>query len=608
MLSIAALGLAEMVAEPQELAAWVLHESAVAIPEPTGTMDTVVSELSFSPWVDVQARNRGELQGDISLRGGTFEGTGFVIGGLTIFDPQTGHYAAEIPVDPAMLTSPEIALGAAQTALGFNASAGSVSYGFSPVVEGLRLKAAAGSDDFLSGSAYAGQAWVETGWSSDLSYAYSESDSSVEGGSHELERFSGRVQWSDEAAQFDLLAGYQDKAFQWPYLYALQELHDLIGTSGIESEQIETALILANYERELGESTLTVGAYYRENKDDYEFAIETPGLFNDYQHTTEVFGTQANMSVDVAGGAWTTGVQFYTDSIESTSLVYAPFTSRDYWVITSGWQGEIWSEGRLAQHLAAGIRYEDTSEDKAAWSPYARWSIDLERNAGVWQLYVDLSQSTKVAGYTAIGSNDSGGLFRGNQSLGREYAKTAEAGLIFVGEYGFEGRSAVFYRDDEDLVDWTFESGSLFARRAENVDIETYGLELFASGTFHWLTAQAGYTYITKDENYGADADRIDGSFYALNYARHRATLGLSAQITDALSVLWDQEYRVQADNELRSGAQKAWFHTVAVGYALTEQIDLRLSVDNLLDEAFEEVPGVPGAGRSASVSIRAAF
>ena len=591
-----------------ELDIWECQANPVAIPEAPGSIATVVSELSFSPWVDVQSRNRGELQGDVSIRSGTFEGTGFTVAGLTLLDPQTGHYSAEIPIDPAMLSAPVIALGSTHAAHGFNATAGSVSYSLSPVEEQIRVRSTVGSDAFYGVSTYSGSVFGRSGWSSDFAAAYSESDGAVEGGVHEFERVTGRVEWKAADTRFNLVAGYQDKFFAWPYLYALEELHDLLGTSGIESEQIETTLVLAEYQRSLGDHGLSISGYFRENKDDYEFDIEDPGLFNPYQHTTEVFGSRIAYDFSIGGGLWSTVLQAYADDIESTALVNAPFRSRDYWSISTGWSGEVLKQGRFRHRLGLGLRYEDTNQDEAAWSPFARWSIAMERNAGVLQLYVDASQATKVAGYTVIGSSETGGLFRGNQNPQREYARTLEAGLAFDGEYGFGARAAVFYREDDDLVDWVFESGSLFARKAENVDIDTYGIELSTSYQFAWFAGFASYAFFDKETDFGAKAGSIAGSFYALNYARHRFTMGIDAQVTDELSVLWDQEYRVQAYNALRSGPSRVWLHSVAIDYEISESFSARLAVDNILDELFEEVPGVPGTGRSFSLSLETRF
>src|SRR5262245_38234113 len=79
--------------------------------EPAGTMSMPVSGLRFEPRVDVQARNLAEAQADVAIRGGIFENSGFKLGALSLFDPQTGHYFAEIPVAPAMLESPVVLTG-----------------------------------------------------------------------------------------------------------------------------------------------------------------------------------------------------------------------------------------------------------------------------------------------------------------------------------------------------------------------------------------------------------------------------------------------------------------------------------------------------------------
>ena len=91
--------------EPVTLPAVTVYSSQVANQEPAGSFAMPVSALSYEPLVDVQARNMAEGQADVSIRGGTFENTGFSIGAVPIYDPQTGHYFAELPIAPAMPVS-----------------------------------------------------------------------------------------------------------------------------------------------------------------------------------------------------------------------------------------------------------------------------------------------------------------------------------------------------------------------------------------------------------------------------------------------------------------------------------------------------------------------
>ena len=88
-----------------------VYSEQVANQTPAATYAMPVSGLQFEPRVDVQARNLAEAQADVAIRGGVFENTGFKVGAFSVYDPQTGHYLAELPIAPAMLSTPRILRG-----------------------------------------------------------------------------------------------------------------------------------------------------------------------------------------------------------------------------------------------------------------------------------------------------------------------------------------------------------------------------------------------------------------------------------------------------------------------------------------------------------------
>src|SRR5450432_3929727 len=142
---------------PVSLSELTVYSSEVANQEPVGTFAMPVSALRFEPRVDVQARNLAEGQADIAIRGGIFENTGIRLGALSLYDPQTGHYFAEIPVAPAMLGAPAVLTGAANAAGATNATTGTVAYGWRPVRTGGALSAAAGNYATSHEEIYLGQ-------------------------------------------------------------------------------------------------------------------------------------------------------------------------------------------------------------------------------------------------------------------------------------------------------------------------------------------------------------------------------------------------------------------------------------------------------------------
>ena len=87
---------------PVELPAFPVSSGRVALEDPVASFSMPVTPLRYEPMLDVEARNQAEGQADVAIRGGIFDYTGFRIGGAFLFDPQTGHYFAELPVAPAI--------------------------------------------------------------------------------------------------------------------------------------------------------------------------------------------------------------------------------------------------------------------------------------------------------------------------------------------------------------------------------------------------------------------------------------------------------------------------------------------------------------------------
>ena len=163
-------------------------------------------------------------------------------------------------------------------------------------------------------------------------------------------------------------------------------------------------------------------------------------------------------------------------------------------------------------------------------------------------------------------------------------------------------KGAFFYRWDNDLVDWIYDSNNTNARSAKNVDIETVGIEIIASRTWNKLQTIASYGYLHKDEDYKDST--IDGSFYALNFPEHRATLGLIWNPNDLLEIRIDNEWREQQANPLREGPSNTLNSHLAASYypAHLNDIEVFVAFEKPWDEEFQDIPGTPGRGDQFSL------
>jgi hypothetical protein len=562
---------------------------------PVATYASPVSNLEFEPRVDLQSRNMAEAQGDVTIRGGIFENTGFRLGSATLLDPQTGHYFAELPVAPEMLTRPEVLTGTENALFGFNSTVGTISYSWSRISDGGSLTIGGGDHDLnfqrihhgLTGSLGQSADWS---WGLEAEISRSESDGTIRFGDHNFDRTSGRVQLIGPNSQTDLFAGYQAKFFGWPGLYTA----DVFVDYPPETEDLNTRLFLLNHRQDYGDDNhIELTAYHRRHSDEYTFNRFTSTTSSVHETDVFAFGWAGHHTM---GGGWKLrhSGQFAADEIESNTLETAPFLSRSYLKVTAlpEYTHQLNRDEALTLSLGASFDDSNRNESQLGAITEIRWDRK-QSNGSTESIHLGYSETSQLTGYTAIAPGNP--LFRGDRELSREISRNLEiGGRIERPDWSLE--TSVFYRWDDDLVDWTFDGGS-FARTAENVDMETLGFEVI--GTQRWgnIEGIASYTYLHKDEDYG-DAS-VEASFYALNYAKHRATLGMIWRPIELLEVRIDNEWRDNETNALRAGSNSALLthFGLSVFPPQIQNLELFFAIDNAWNDDFQDVPGTPGRG-----------
>ena len=578
--------------------------SRVANTRPAGTYATPVTQLRYDPLTELQSRGLPEGQADVTVRGGLFDNTGFRAGAVTIMDPQTGHYAAELPIDPAWLTAPRVLTGIDNTVAGFNASIATVAYALPAVGDGGTVLAGAGNDALRYGSLRVSQAWARGAgdWGAALSLAGSRGDGTVQYGDHDFKRYGVHLQHRDADGQSDVLLAYQDKFYGWPGAYT--------GFATLpETDHTRTTLLLANHSAELDGGTLEIGAFYRRLVDDYDFDRRTQesGAPGSYDHETRVYGVGFDGTFGGGRLDWRLAGQATGDElVRSTDLTHGHFDSRSYLSLSVVPSIEFDRGDGRTLLLRFGARADRTNRDGAAASPVLGMTFEHGTAAGRRWISFDYAASSQVPGYTALNSAPTG-LFGGNPDLGRE--KAQQLMLTAAAETGdWSGQVTAFYRRDDDLVDWTYASGAPYARQANAVDLDVVGLQALFSRQWDAADLTLGYTWLHKNADYGTAL--VDASFYALNFARQRATLALRWRFAGPFEVLFDNELRRQQKNPLRTSSDTAYLASLALTWQAPDGrgIGLELAADNLTNDDFQQFPGTPAVGRQVSLSARYAW
>jgi hypothetical protein len=603
-LSIASLPWFVQAESTQTLPTLYVDAQQTANIRPFTTYESPVSNLEFEPRVDLQSRNMAEAQGDVSIRGGIFENTGFRVGSATLIDPQTGHYFAELPIAPEMLTRPDILTGVDNALYGFNSTVGTISYGWSQIADGGSATLGGGDHDLnfqrihhgLTGQLGESGEWS---WGVEAEISRSESDGTIQFGDHDFDRSTGRVQILGPNSQTDFFAGYQAKFFGWPGMYTSDAFADFPP----ETENLKTQLFMVNHKNTYGDNNwVEATAYHRRHKDVY--------TFNRFTSTSNTIHETKVSAMAIAGAHAITpetltlnySAQITADEVSSVKLSTAPFQSRTYYKLS------ILPEYRVSvgekQHLSLSLggSFDDTNRNDSEYSPIVeiKWSEALE-NGGSNSLFLSYMESTQLIGYNGIAPG--GTYFGGDADIKRENSSNLELGAqISRTDWSFEG--AVFYRWDDNLVDWVFLEASPNARLATNVDIDTFGIELIASKRWENVETIMSYTYLDKDEDYGEVVGA--SSFYALNYPNHRFTLGAIWRPCEILEVRIDNEWRENEDNALRKGSDSALFthFGLSIYPPQVDNMELFFAVDNAWDDDFEDVPGTPGRGDQYSAGV----
>lgn len=592
-----------------ELQHITVHGQRVANNEPASAAATLATMLRYDPRVDLQARGLPEGQADITIRGGLFENTGLTVGAVTVFDPQTGHYTSLLPLAPHALSEPRVLTGVNNALLGFNAAVATVQYDWQRLRARREIGLGFGSDALRYQSLALGHVFDTNNGEGglEITYAGSDGEGSLANGDHDFEQVFARAQHRSGDRQTDLALSYQDNFYAWPGAYT--------GFASLpETDHTKTTSLILN--QRFGDGVagndshyIEWGAYYRELVDDYDFDRTTsesaiPGAFD---HKTRSVAAGLKGRRAIGAWQWQYGLQLTADELlRSTDLTHGDFDSRRY-ARLSVVPTRRWSIGSQTQILwRIGATLDASNRDSNVLLPLTGVSWLREHAAGSDRLSLELSSASQLPGYTALNSAENG-LFGGNATLGRERAQTLSLSLESQREQ-WQANVAVFVRRDDDLVDWTFLRGAPFARQANAVDIDVVGVETLLRRHFSAVELVAGYSYLSKDADYGTSL--VDASFYALNYARHRLTLALWVRPSDRLLLRWDNELREQADNPLRTTDRKAYTTSLALEWSpeFAEGLKASLIADNLTNSNFEEFPGTPTMRRQLSIKLRYAW
>jgi len=239
--------------------------------------------------------------------------------------------------------------------------------------------------------------------------------------------------------------------------------------------------------------------------------------------------------------------------------------------------------------LTGGLRYDDddrygsetTAKIAASWT--VADGVRLRATWGQGFKAPTIFQSTYICGFC--------GLIEPNANLKAETSEALDVGVDWtIGDV--ELSLTAFDSETENLIDFSFSAGYDNIALAKQTGVE---VSVYAPLTT-WLAVQAGYTYIDAEDGFGAELPRVPEQSGDVELI-----LTPTSAFTASVAV------RHNGDQSDGFGPRvAAWTRTdLAAAYAFAPGLEIYGRVENLFDEAYQQIGGYGTPGLSGLVGFR---
>ena len=515
-----------------------------------------VSELlEYLPGIDLRQRGPLSTQADVSYRGGNFDQTHVFINGINFSDPQTGHYALNLPFHAGILQKTNLYKNTSAFLFGSSALSGMINLVTVPEKETyVRLRMGGGMFGFWSAGADANIALGNT--THLVSVTREQSDGYRENTDFKTSQVYYHGTLTTTSGKIAVQMGYTDRNYGANSFYSPKFPHQHDHTQTLIS-----SLQWENY----GKLKIIPSVYYRCNKDVFQLVKDQPLERNNY-HFSQVFGANVRSFVDYAWGRTAWSGDLRAEDVISRNLgeplfspIAIPHTALDY---THG-RTRVHSSFSISQTynyknfgVAATLLVQHNSDLKDKIYPLP--AIDLKYEFAPLhcgnetlksQIIASASSSLRMPTFTDLYYKT--GDILGNKNLSPEKAKSVEISFITTLLHGpnaqtfAEFRGNVYHRLEKDMIDYVKRDEDSIWHCINLSEIRFTGTELSLvlhpealKNNFFIQKIQWDYSFIHSNQETNGYLSR-----YVLDHPEHVLQMRLQHRIYRHLTASWDVSY-----------------------------------------------------------------
>ncbi|OSZ77777.1 TonB-dependent receptor [Chitinophagaceae bacterium IBVUCB2] len=569
--------------------------------------------LRYLPGIEVQMRGPQGAQSDIVIRGGTFQQVLVIIDGVKLNDPLTGHFNSYSPIHPSEIERIEILKGSASAIYGSEAVGGVINIitkTFADKKEKRKKQ--------LTGRIVGGQYQL---LNADAAFNYTKNNTTFSGGFASNNANGPELRGTDGFFHLTTanIAISQQLNKDWTINFRTaadfrkfnaQNFYTSFA-SDTANEKVNTWWNHLNLKKKTAKGSFNFDIAYKKLRDQYWF--RPTSIPND--NKSNLFTSQLFYSGTInTQHSFTTGLQTHRKSIRSNDRGNHTL-----------WHGALY--GILRHKFGAGFYLNESvrldwdesyglvlvPQVNAAWSSS---KFGIRASAGKSFRDADFTERYNNYGKSLV----TGGSI-GNPDLDTEQSWNVEAGIDYNAGNGFKIGSTIFYRDHNDLIDWTPTPYADMPRKenlsptgsyalAKNVEtVKTTGLEIDLMYNKKIndnadLFVTTGFTWLQSKNNSPTPSFYISShAKYLLNFAAAYRFQAFSISVSGIY-----KERMTQKANPINAEITPSYFvfNTKAGWQLLKKGGKLIVQADNVFDKQYSDLLGskMPGRWLSAGIEI----
>ncbi len=529
----------------------------------TGSLDQISG-------LDAAMRGAFDIQSDWQIRGASFEQTDFLINGVKVNDPQTGHFSSDIPFfiddfDKVILISgPSAGVNAASR------QGGSISFVTKkPAVQEIKARSVFGDNDYsnqmLSVSYPAGSIFSRTsaGITSSSGYRYNTD--------FRILKISHASFLENSLGEMEFIFGFMDKEFGANGFYS-EFFPD-------QKEFTKTAFTSLGLKSDWKNVNFNPRVYMRRHEDRFLLDRSNPHFYENL-HTNRVLGAKLDIVHELPLGKIFSGADIASESIDSSSLGNRQRQRNTLYFVYSGNIGRlIFSAG------GTGYFYEGLED---IFVPELSGGYMLNE---FLKLRLSFSQSFRAPTFTELYYNSPANI--GNPGLEPEESNNYELGADYAA-LGFSTEVTLFRRKGKNLIDWVREKSQTVYEIRNVSRVATEGID--AGFKIHPESLNEfnpslkeisfGYSYVRRSRQ---ESELV--SKYVFDYLKHKFVLAGEFLLPHSISSKVQTQYLQRID---MSG-------DFIVNTTFSKEIksyNVFINIDNLFNHGYSRKANIPMPGR----------